>query len=887
MPSFNTRFWRFALVNLLGIIAVAVAIAMLYRHVAVKNFKELRTQQNVELAVALSNTIVDHVQEIRQIAETRSWNELRASPEIDRFESLIDFELDLLPVYVVNIFTPEGLIVYSTERQLIGSKMLMNEGVEMAAKGEPVSALVRRDSFNEYDRWYEDRDMVETYLPLRDEGGKVVGVFEIHSDISDFLARVDQTQRTIFLGVGTAMLLLYLLLIFSFWHSNRRLFLGLSLPARYRGGGESDVVSQAKRDFVATISHEVRTPLNAVLGMTDLLNLTSLTRKQREYVQTIESSGDMLISLIDNLLDYAQMESAKIELQEREFDVMEMLERVMRIMGHSASSKGLELIADVRHDFDLRIVADKRRMRQILVNVISNAIKFTDEGEVVVKSAVDDKGDGRLILRFEIADTGSGIDEQLRERLFAAFSSGARPASSQPYGSGLGLTITKQLLDAMGGSIDLGARDSGGTVVSIDIPARQASSSRRDDRIGSRGGWPERVLSMHCNRSAAGSICRMLDKRNIDCETVYDMEDGIYRLRAAASVGRPFDCVVVDSSLTPGDRMMTVRRIRASSAVSKVPIVLLTSISEPLGVGEISALGNVRCINKPVLPIEFCNTISRSMTDDAAPRSGAASRFETDMDARRDLRILIAEDNPVSSGVLQSMLRTEGFGADVVDNGPAVLEELESRRYDLLLLDCQMPGMDGDEVTRKIREAPGSRLGSPVIVAVTADTTETHRTQCVAAGMDDFMPKPVRLTRLRSGLQRWIAIIAERNAENREAARVNLRRSIAERAGRDDESFVSDYIDLFLKDTESRLSAMSKAFVSGDTETVRREGHALKGSCLELGADRMARYCEDLSIAAQQENLNEVGAVIGQLDREFARLRPVYASAQASSTSPS
>ena len=319
--------------------------------------------------------------------------------------------------------------------------------------------------------------------------------------------------------------------------------------------------------------------------------------------------------------------------------------------------------------------------------------------------------------------------------------------------------------------------------------------------------------------------------------------------------------------------------------MADTPIVLLTSISEPLSVGEVSTLGGIRCINKPVLPLELRYNLLRLTRADTAPAPVTESSDDEEPDAR-ERRVLIAEDNPVSSGVLQSMLRTEGYGADVVDNGPAVLEELEHKRYDLLLLDCQMPGMDGDIVTRMIRKAPDRFAGHPVIVAVTADTTENHRAQCIAAGMDDFVPKPVRLDSLRSGLRRWLAMVAERNAEDKEAERVKLRRSIAERAGQDDESFVREYINLFLSDTDSRLSEMSQAFVAGDTDTIRRQGHALKGSCLELGADRMARYCEDLSVAARHNNLDEVGAVIGRLDREFSRLRPFYESAQVSSTKP-
>jgi len=886
MSSITGRFWRFATVTLLGIIAVAVALAVLYRYVAVQNFREMRAQQNVELAVALSRTLIDEILVLRDITATRSWAELQSSPEVDRFGSLVDAQLDLLPVYVINIFDTDGLVLYSTERQRIGAKMLMNEGVEMATAGEPVSAIVRRNAFNRFDRMVEDRDMIETYLPLRDESGAVVAVFEIHSDISDYFARIDRTQTIVFIGVGSALSLLYLLLIAYFWRSDRRLFLGLGPRWRNRTGSESETIDRAKSEFVATISHEVRTPLNAVLGMTDLLALTSLTRKQREYIQTIQSSGDMLISLVDNLLDFAHLESGQLELQTSDFDVMDLLERVLRILGHSASSKGLELVLDIRHELDLRVAADKRRIRQILVNVIGNAIKFTDQGEVVVRCDANAALDGRLSLRFEISDTGPGIDDKQRERLFAAFASGIRPASDQRYGSGLGLTITKQLLDSMGGSIDLHSREQGGTVVTIEVPVDAAASSNTEDLAISREGWPRRILALHANHAAAGSMCRLLRKWDMHCEILFDVEEGMHRLRVAASGANPFDCVIVDSALTPNDRLLTVRRIRSSPEVADMPVVLLTSISEPLGIGEVSALGYVRCVNKPVLPLDLRYSLLQSVRTgpdpDRAPQSSEDAATEAG-----EIRILIAEDNPVSSSVLQSMLRTEGFGADAVDNGPAVLDAMANHHYDLLLLDCQMPGMDGDEVTGEIRDAPERYSGNPVVVAVTADTTEGHRAKCLAAGMDDFMPKPIRLDSLRSGLRHWVEMVTERKAAGRGLAKPRLTRSISERMGNADESFVSDYIGLFLKDTEQRLSAMTNAFTSGDTETVRREGHALKGSCLELGADRMARFCEDLTMAAQHDNLDEVGAVIGKLDREFARLRPVYESAQVISTSPS
>ena len=322
---------------------------------------------------------------------------------------------------------------------------------------------------------------------------------------------------------------------------------------------------------------------------------------------------------------------------------------------------------------------------------------------------------------------------------------------------------------------------------------------------------------------------------------------------------------------------------------TRLPIILLTSISKPLGVGEVSALGHMSCVNKPVMPLELRFNLLQSVRAEPKQESVSVNEAADDEHAvTGDLRILIAEDNPVSRGVLQNMLQSEGFKPDVVDDGPSVLEALQVQDYDLLLLDCQMPGMDGDVVTGKVRKDPERYGGDPVIVAVTADTTEQHREQCIAAGMDDFMPKPLRLETLRSGLACWVSMSATRgNAEN-QAELAHLRRDLVERTGRDDESFLKDYIGLFLEDTEARLDRMRRTFASGESDAVRREGHALKGACLELGASRMARFCDDLSVAAGNDNLEEMGVVLGRLQRELGRLRPVYESVlEVSSTSPS
>ena len=883
----SSRFRHFAIVSLAGNLFAAIAVVALYHYVALQNFETIRAEQNTELARSLSNTIVDDVIELRKLAATSSWAELTASAEVARFAASIEREIDQLKILELNVFDPDGLVLYSTNKERIGARMLLNGGVERAAAGEEVSAIIRRDSFNQFDRVVEDRDMVESYLPLIDESGTVIGVFEIHSDVTGFFDRLLETQRTVLIGVGMALLFLYSLLLAWFWRSDHKLFAGnarMRLPRRHRN--ESETVSRAKSEFVATISHEFRTPLNAVLGMTDLLNLTNLTRKQREYIQTIQSSGDMLISLIDNLLDFAHLESGDLELQKSEFDVMELLERVLHIMGHSASAKGLELIGDIRHDLDLRVASDKRRLQQILINIVSNAIKFTETGEVVLEVNAFEVSEQQLRLRFTISDTGPGIDEQTREELFAAFASGNRPASSQKYGSGLGLTISKRLLDNMGGTIEIGSRDQGGTVVAFEVPVTRVSSPLSGDLSAQPDDGPKRVFSMFANVALQNSVCRLLGHWDIQCEKTADIEEGLHRLRVAASSKKPFDCAIVDSAITPEDHLQVVRRIRKNPETADLTVILLTSISKPLGVGEVSALGHLSCLNKPLLPLELRFKLLQSARDEFTYGPGEETAIE-DRPEINDLRVLIAEDNPVSSGVLHNMLRSEGFEADVVEDGPSVLEALQARDYDLLLLDCQMPGMDGDVVTRNIRKNPERYGSDPVVVAITADTTEQHRQQCIAAGMDDFMSKPVRLEGLRSGLARWVSMSAARGDAEDQSALADLRRSLVERTGYTDESFITNYIGLFLDDTGERLDRMSEAFARGDSDSVRREGHALKGACLELGADRMVRYCEDLSVLANHANLDEMEQVLGKLSREFDRLRPVYESVQVSSTSPS
>ena len=641
----------------------------------------------------------------------------------------------------------------------------------------------------------------------------------------------------------------------------------------------AETASRIKSEFVATMSHEIRTPMNAVIGMTDLLKLTQLTRKQRGYIQTIQSSGDMLLSLVDNILDYSKLEAGALRLQPQEFDVVDLLERVLEIMGYPASSKGLELIGTLRCDMNLRVSADKRRLRQILVNLVSNAIKFTDSGEVEIAIwSTRDRGDS-IYLDFSVSDTGIGIDEEMRSHLFMPFARGVQSHSSQQHGSGLGLVICKRLVDSMGGHIDIGDREARGTTVKFSVPVTRAASRAADNAPLLQDGSTTRILIVHSNERAASSLCGYLRTWSLTPELAFGLSEAAAMLRAAAAKDTPYCAVIIDTSVTRADPLLLPRKMRQTDQTSNLPIIALTAITEPLEVGEVTQIGRLRCINKPVLPTALRYNLLRSLQGNMA-LDETVDGIDSERREQTALSILIAEDNPVNRNLLLKMLQSEGCDADVVVDGTSALLAIQNKKYDLVFMDCQMPGLDGDEVTKSVRSDAYMYHQPAVIVAVTADATESHRAQCLAAGMDDFIAKPVRLNKLKTGLIRWRTMVRQRaeKAVSEGAART-IRAHLIERTGQSDESFLNSYIGLFLDDTARRLASLSSAVTEGDEMRIRREGHALKGACLEFGAERMARYCEDLSAAATSHRFDEASAVTQKLLQEFDRLRPVFESA--------
>ena len=639
-----------------------------------------------------------------------------------------------------------------------------------------------------------------------------------------------------------------------------------------RAREDAATAHSARAQFVATMSHEVRTPLNSVLGMTDLLRLTSLTRKQKSYVQIMESSSNMLLSLVDNMIDFATIEAGKLELKKGSFYVTDLLERILEIMGYQAYAKGIELAGTSDFEPDTQVVGDFHRLQQIMINLVSNAIKFTEHGEVVIAVSVESGDGGEPALTVSVSDTGIGMPEDAGKRLFMPFAAIADEIGTPNQGSGLGLAISKHLIDRMEGHISLDSELGKGTTVWFTVPVGRAATVERSAIDGRRVLSNRHLLLANVNPEIANSIAGFLGTWDMSCDTERQLEAVPKRLAAAEKAGFPFDCIVLDVDDSTQDRLSVARKI---SEQTELPIVLLTSIAQPLEVGQVSTIGRIRCVNKPILPSVLRYNLSRLFEVDLGEARVADDDFQS-------LRILIAEDNPINRKLLGSMLQSLEFDVDTVNDGPAVLTALENDAYDLILMDCQMPGMDGDEVTRVIREGRLGDAGQPVVVAVTADVSMNHREKCMQAGMDDFLAKPVRLETLKSGLRRWSLMANSRRRQQPDETETVARNDddiigrLQNRAGVVDSKLLDEFIGLFIDDTRSRLEVIRKALQESDLKTIRRECHALKGACLEMGVTSLSSRCDALGKASRDQRLADLPGELDRLTAEFERVRPIF-----------